>query len=90
MRHDLTEYLLNYGGHIGYSIRPSARLKGYGTEGLKLGLKEAKNLGISKVLITCNIKNMGSSKVIENCGGVLENIVTCPKGNVIKRYWINI
>ncbi len=90
IRHDLNDYLLNYGGHIGYSIKPSARLKGYGTEGLKLALEEIKKLGVSKVLITCNTLNDGSSKVIENCGGKLENIITCPKGNIIKRYWIDV
>ncbi|MDE5539511.1 MAG: GNAT family N-acetyltransferase [Bacilli bacterium] len=89
IRHELNDYLLNYSGHIGYSIVPSERRKGYGWQGLKLALEIAHSLGIYKVLVTCNIKNEASAKVIEKCDGKLENIITCPKGNVIKRYWID-
>jgi len=89
IRHSLNEFLLNFAGHIGYSIIPSERKKGYGTEGLKLALQEAKKIGINKVLITSNVNNIASSKVIENCNGVLENIVT-KNNQKLKRYWINI
>lgn len=88
IRHELNDFLLKFGGHIGYSIRPSERKKGYGTEGLKLALEETKKLDIERVLITCNIKNIASSKVIENCGGILENIVI-KDNEELKRYWIN-
>lgn len=88
IRHELNDYLLNFGGHIGYSIIPSERGKGYGVEGLRRALEQAHEIGINRVLITCNINNVLSSKVIEANGGKLENIITCPKGNIIKRYWI--
>lgn len=88
IRHDLNDFLLTYGGHIGYSIRPSERKKGYGTIGLKLALEETKKLDIKRVLITCNTKNIASSKVIENCGGILENTVV-KADEELKRYWIN-
>lgn len=88
IRHELNDFLLKFGGHIGYSIRPSERKKGYGTEGLKLALEETKKLDIKKVLITCNVKNIASSKVIENCGGILENIII-KNNDELKRYWIN-
>lgn len=42
IRHALNDYLLTYGGHIGYSIRPSERQKGYGKIQLLLALKNAK------------------------------------------------
>lgn len=88
IRHQLNEYLLNYAGHIGYSIRPSERQKGLGTLQLKLALEISKSLGIQKVLITCDTENEGSAKVIENCQGQLENIV--PNGEFsTKRYWLN-
>lgn len=73
IRHYLNEYLENFGGHIGYSIVPSARLKGYGTKLLNLLLKEAKSKKIDKVLITCSETNIGSKKVIENNHGKLIN-----------------
>lgn len=87
IRHELNEYLLNYGGHIGYSIRPSERQKGLGTIQLQLALEKCKNLGIEKVLVTCDTENIGSAKTIEKCQGQLENIV--PKESYFtKRYWI--
>ena len=90
IRHTLNDFLLNYAGHIGYYIKPSKRKKGYGTKLLKLGLEKAKEIGIHKVLITCDIDNIGSQKVIETCGGVLENIVEPEDGKPAKkRYWIN-
>ena len=57
VRHTLNEFLLNYGGHIGYSITPSERGKGYGKLQLKLGLEETKKLGIEKCLITADKKH---------------------------------
>ena len=73
IRHKLTKYLKNFGGHIGYYIRPSQRGKGYGREILRLGLKKAKLLGIKNVLITCSIKNDPSRRVIEGNGGKFLN-----------------
>lgn len=85
----LNDYLLNFGGHIGYGISPSARNKGYATQMLALALSIVKNLGISKVLITCDKSNIGSSKTIINNGGVLENEVI-EDGKIVQRYWITI
>ncbi|MEI7480336.1 MAG: GNAT family N-acetyltransferase [bacterium] len=88
IRHSLTKELLNRGGHIGYDIRPSLRNRGYGSEILKLVLPIAKGLGIEKILITCADNNIGSCKIIEKNGGILENKI---KENevVVRRYWIN-
>ena len=89
IRHYLNDYLLNFGGHIGYGIRPSERRKGYAALMLSLALPIAKNLGINKALITCNKNNPGSAKTIINNGGVLENEVI--EGNEItQRYWIEL
>ncbi len=91
IRHRLNQNLLDVGGHIGYHIRPSERRKGYGTLILKLALIEAKKLGLSRVLITCDEENIGSAKIIEKNGGVLENIFV--QSNNLpnkKRYWIEI
>ena len=89
IRHELNEHLFNYSGHIGYSILPSQRRKGYAYKQLLLGLEFCKSLNIKKVLITCADYNIGSSKTIEKAGGILENIVFDPVKNINKkRYWI--
>ena len=89
IRRTLTPYLLSHGGHIGDSVAPDERMKGYATEMLALGLKKSKKLGINKVLITCKSENIGSEKQIRNNGGVLENEVEVD-GEFEQRYWIDI
>lgn len=90
----LTEKLLNYGGHIGYGVNPIYWNKGYGTKILELGLKKAKELiNDDKVLITCDDDNIGSWKIIEKNGGVLENKVQNKDAGeefITRRYWINL
>ena len=94
IRHELNSFLINYGGHIGYEIRQSECMKGYGTKMLSMALAYCKEtLNLHKVLITCDDDNIGSIKVIENNGGILENKVknSLSRGNVkTRRYWINI
>lgn len=94
IRHELNSSLTNYGGNIGYEIRQSECMKGHGTKMLSMALKYCKEaLNLNKVLITCDDDNIGSIKVIENNGGILENKVKniLPRGNVTtRRYWINI
>lgn len=93
IRHALNDSLLRYGGHIGYGIRYSCWGKGYGTKMLSLALKKAKQLGLNKVLITCDNDNYASAKVIENNNGKLENIVeNLIDGKIIqtRRYWIEL
>lgn len=89
IRHWLTEKLEKWGGHIGYSIRPSKRGQGYGNKILELALPKAKELGINRLLITCDATNTASQKIIEKNGGVLENQVPNPETGVDKlRFWI--
>ena len=89
VRHCLNEALLLWGGHIGYAIRPSERRKGYGTAALRLALAEARQLGLQNVLVTCDSDNVGSRRIIERNGGVLENEVTVPQLSKPKlRFWI--
>lgn len=85
LRLRLNDYLLEKGGHIGYSIRPSERGKGYAKESLRLGLQMAKDKNIHRVLVTCSIKNTASRAVILANGGQLENI-----HNETERYWIDL
>lgn len=87
IRHTLNEYLLNYGGHIGYGIRPSERRKGYASKMLSMALPIAKGVGIGRALITCDKNNIGSARTITNNRGVLENEVP-EEGKITQRYWI--
>lgn len=89
IRHELNDYLLQYGGHIGDGIRPSMRGKGYGNIIIKLALKECKKLGIKEVLMTCNKNNIPSKKCIIYNGGIYENEVEI-ENEIVERYWIKI
>lgn len=88
LRHELNDFLLRAGGHIGYGVRPSARRRGLATFALGEVLRHAKTLGLEQVLITCNVENAGSRRTIEHFGGVLEDIRDTEIGRV-RRYWVN-
>lgn len=88
IRHYLTEKLMYNGGLIGDGIRPSERRKGYGTAMIGLALIEARKLGLNKVLMCCEKRNIASAKSIMNNGGVLDNEYEID-GVIKQRYWIN-
>ena len=89
IRHRLTEPLVNAGGHIGSSIRPSKRKQGYATQILSLALEKARELELEKVLLVCNSTNTASKKVIVNNGGVSDWDYVDER-NVLKRFWIKL
>lgn len=93
-RHPLTPAMLQCSGHIGYSVRPSERRKGYCTEMLRQLLPLCVSAGEKRVLITCAKENIASAKVILANGGVLENEVPDSIGlahsGIVQRYWINL
>ena len=66
----LNEKLSKYGGHIGYSIRPTERGKGYNKINLYLGLKVLDRYGIEKVFMDADLDNPASWKTMEALGGV--------------------
>jgi len=87
IRHRLNDFLLNYGGHIGYGVRPSERRKGYAATMLEMGLGAARKLGLSRVLVCCDKVNTASAKTIMACSGILENEIM-DDGELLQRYWI--
>ena len=90
IRHALNPSLERVGGHIGYVVVPEYRRQGYATAILRKSLLIARRqLGLTRVLVTCDDDNVGSIRTIEKNGGVLENIVTGPDdGRPKRRYWI--
>lgn len=89
IRHFLNDKLLNYGGHIGDSVRPFERKKGYATEQIRLALDKCRELGIDNVLMVCDKNNIGSAKSIKNNGGILENEIYV-ENELVQRYWISL
>lgn len=89
LRHCLNDYLLEFGGHIGYSVRPADRKNGYAIQMLRLALDEAKALGLDRVRIACDRYNIASAKTIQANGGVLDGERYDPQdGTLTQRYWI--
>ncbi len=90
----LSDFSLQYGGNIGYSVLPTERREGYAKEILKLALLEYKKIGTNKVLLCCDPENIGSKNTIISNGGILENEIEdthhFTKSGIIQRYWINL
>ncbi len=90
IRYGLNAFLFREGGHIGYSVRPSEQGKGIATELLQDALRFCRFIGLSKVLVVCDKNNPASARVIEKCGGVLEDeVVSEVDGEIVRRYWID-
>lgn len=91
VRWNLTEEMKRFGGNIGYGIRPTERRKGYNKINLYLGLIEAQKLGLDKVMLDCDVNNLGSSKTMQALGGVLERTEIDPYDGILTSvYWFNV
>ncbi len=91
VRHEFNAFLEAFGGHIGYSIRPSERKKGYAARMLGDCLPYCRRLGFSKVLVTCLKDNEGSRRTILHNGGVYESTVFEPNDRAYpERYRITL
>jgi predicted acetyltransferase len=83
LRHQLTPDLTAEGGHIGFHIVPSHRRRGHATRMLADAIRYAEERATGPLLITCDVNNRASRRVIEANGGRLEDT---RKG--VARYWV--
>lgn len=91
IRHKLTRWLEDIGGHIGYGICPSFRKNGYGKQVLTQSLVIAKKIGLDRALVTCDASNIASKKIIEHSGGVFDGRSKDTTLDEPKlRYWIDL
>lgn len=91
IRHSLdNEFLSRYGGHIGYSVRPSERRKGIASEMLRQALDYARSIGLSRVMLGCYTENLASIRTIEKCGGRLSEVKPYLDGQMMNVYWISL
>jgi predicted acetyltransferase len=74
IRHRLTPALAREGGHVGYHVVPRHRRRGHATQMLAQAKAACRQLGLPEVLVTCGEDNIGSRRVIEANGGVLERV----------------
>ncbi len=92
VRHELNDYLLERGGHIGYALAPRFRNQGLSFEMVSGVLGYIKDtLELEKILITCSQENFASIRIIQRLGGVLENTFHDKKsGERVCRFWLDL
>lgn len=93
IRHELTPFLREAGGHVGYAVAKDERRKGYGAQILALGLEEARKIGLCRILVTCSEINRGSERIIKKNGGEFDSYAADPfegRASRMKRFWIRL
>ena len=91
VRWNLPESMKQFGGNIGYSIRPVERRKGYNKINLYLGLIEAQKLGLDRVMLDCDVNNLGSVKTMQALGGKLERTEVDPSDEILTNVcWFDV
>lgn len=91
VRWNLIESMKEFGGNIGYGIRPTERRKGYNKINLYLALIEAYKLGLEEVILDCDVNNLGSVKTLEALNGILKKTAIDPYDGVLTSvYWFDV
>ncbi len=90
IRHVLTPWLAEWGGHVGFGVRAAFRRRGVATALLREGVRLAAAVGVEHALVTCDAGNAASAATIERCGGAFERLSRPDEdGVVVRRYWID-
>ena len=91
LKFTLTPFLLNYGGHVGYAVRPSRQNHGLATQMMRQCMDIARGMGMEKLLLVCDDDNYASEKVILRSGAVYEDTRYDPEEAVnVKRFWVTL
>lgn len=91
VRRELNDFLREYAGHIGYSVRPDERKKGVATWMLQNVLPHCRDIGLTRVMVACEPWNAGSRRTILHGGGVYAKTVHCEERNIdLEQYWITL
>ena len=91
IRRSMLPELVSYYGHIGYSVAPDERRKGYASWMLREALGRCRAFGISRALVTCVRENEASRRTILSCGGVWESTVyQAERDRYLERYWFDL
>ncbi|WP_062996820.1 GNAT family N-acetyltransferase [Nocardia mikamii] len=88
LRHSFDDHV-DWAGHIGFGIRPTARRRGLATWALVRMLNHARALGLDRVLVVCASDNVASAKTIERVGGIFDQVRDTRYGPA-RRYWIEL
>jgi predicted acetyltransferase len=88
LRHRLSPWMAQFGGHIGYRVRPALRRRGLGVVLLRMMLDQARARGIDKALVVCTPENIGSQGVLRRNGAVFDGEVST-EGHRLWRYRVD-
>ena len=90
IRHRLNWHLEKWGGNVNFIIRPSMRGKGFGKKILQKGMPYICYLGIDRALLTVDPEDKAAIKIVEFCGGKLEDVTQATdKFPARRRYWLD-
>lgn len=74
IRYALTDFYKD-SGHIGFSVVPQERRKGYATQMLSEALTICVKKGMRVIKLVCASDNVASRKTIINCGGEVSRLI---------------
>ena len=91
VHHVLNEQMRNITGHVGYSVRPSERRKGYATQMLKKAKDYLSSFGFSEICVSCLPENVASRRtILANGGKYIETVYLEADKVNLERYSIKL
>lgn len=88
VRYQLNPVLMQRGGNVGYSVRPSARGRGFAQAGLRFALDTLRERDTERALLTCDDDNPTSAHIIEKANGLRIDDAILEDGTRERRYWV--